>query len=173
MWNSSVEKNFAPIDIHWHLLNVYGDQKVDVSMVRCLAVHFCKDDTDVKDEPCSGWHCTAVIPWNEEHLDQLHPYELTDCDQGTVCRAKYQLQCTGNNSGSIVIPLSLPHVVSRQSTVCEFEPIQGWRWQFPGIRRYLWEVVVSALQTKVNMVVHGVATSEFPNREKVQDALSE
>ena len=25
------KKKMAPIDIHWHLLNVYGDQAVDVS----------------------------------------------------------------------------------------------------------------------------------------------
>ena len=38
----------APIDIHRHLLNVYGDETVDVSIVRWWVVHFSKGDSKVK-----------------------------------------------------------------------------------------------------------------------------
>ena len=54
-----VEK-MAPIDIHQCLLNVYGDQTVDVSTVRQWVVHFSSGNSDVKDKPCSGQPCTAV-----------------------------------------------------------------------------------------------------------------
>ena len=40
-----VEK-MAPIDIHQHLLNVSGDQIVDVSTVRQWVVRFSSDNSD-------------------------------------------------------------------------------------------------------------------------------
>ena len=47
-----VEK-MAPIDIHWCLLYVYGDQTVDVSTVRQWVVRFSRSNSNVKDKPCS------------------------------------------------------------------------------------------------------------------------
>ena len=38
------------IDIHWHLLNIYGDQTVDVSTVRWWVVCFSSGDSDTKDK---------------------------------------------------------------------------------------------------------------------------
>ena len=64
-------EKIAPNDIHRRLLNVYGDQTVDVSTVRRWVVRFSSGDSDVKDKPCSGGSCTAVKPRNEERLDQL------------------------------------------------------------------------------------------------------
>jgi len=61
----------APNDIHWCLLNIYGDQTVDVSSARRCMVHFSSGDSDVKDKPRSGRPCTAVTPWNKERLNQL------------------------------------------------------------------------------------------------------
>jgi len=61
----------APNDIHRRLLSVYGDQTVDVSTVRRWVARFNRGDNDVKDRPRSGRPCTAVIPRNKEHLDQL------------------------------------------------------------------------------------------------------
>ena len=58
----------------WHsstLLNVYGDQTVDISTVRRWVARFSSGDSDAKDKPRSGWPCTAVKPRNEERLDQL------------------------------------------------------------------------------------------------------
>jgi len=43
------------IDIHWHLLNVYGNQGVDVSTVRQWMVFFSSDDSNMQDKPCSRW----------------------------------------------------------------------------------------------------------------------
>jgi len=64
-------EKIAPNDIHRHLLNVYGDQTVDVSTVRRWVARFSSGDSNVKDKPRSGWPCTAVTPRNEERLDQL------------------------------------------------------------------------------------------------------
>jgi hypothetical protein len=58
-------------DIHRRLLNVYGDQTVDVSTVRRWVARFSSGDSDMKDKPRSGRQCTAVTPRNEERLDQL------------------------------------------------------------------------------------------------------
>jgi len=65
-----VEK-IAPHDIHQCLLNVYGDQTVDVSTVRRWVARFSTGDSNVTDKPHSGWPWTAVTPQNEERLDQL------------------------------------------------------------------------------------------------------
>jgi len=65
-----VEK-IASNDIHRRLLNIYGDQTVDVSTVRWWVARFSSGDSDVKGQPLSGQPCTAVTPRNEEHLDQL------------------------------------------------------------------------------------------------------
>jgi hypothetical protein len=64
-------QKIAPNVIHQHLLNVYGDQIVDVRTVRQGVVRFSSGDSDVKDEPRSGQPCTAVTPRNVEHLDQF------------------------------------------------------------------------------------------------------
>jgi len=64
-------EKIAPNDIHRRLLNVYGDQTVDVSTVRRWVVRFSSGDSDVKDKPRSGRPCTAVTPRNKERLDQL------------------------------------------------------------------------------------------------------
>jgi len=61
----------APNDIHRRLLNVYGDQTVDVSTVRRWVACFSSGDSNVKDKPCSRRPCIAVGPRNEEHLDQF------------------------------------------------------------------------------------------------------
>jgi len=58
-------KKIAPNDIHRRLLNVYGDQIVDVSTVRRWVARFSSGDSDVKDKPSSGRPCTAVTPRNE------------------------------------------------------------------------------------------------------------
>ena len=64
------EKKNAPNDIHRRLLNVYGDQTVDVSTMRRWVARFSNGDSDVKDMPRSGRPCIAVTPRNEERLDQ-------------------------------------------------------------------------------------------------------
>jgi hypothetical protein len=53
-------EKIGPIDIHRRLLNVYGDQTVDVSTVRLWVVCFSRGDSYVKDRLRSGWTCTAV-----------------------------------------------------------------------------------------------------------------
>ena len=58
----------APVAIHQCLLNVYGDQTLDVSTVGWWVMCFSNTDNDVKDKPHSGWPCTTQ---NEECLSQL------------------------------------------------------------------------------------------------------
>jgi hypothetical protein len=53
-------EKIVPSDIHRCLLNVYGDQTVDVGRVRPWVVYFSSGDSDIKDKPRSGWPCTAV-----------------------------------------------------------------------------------------------------------------
>jgi hypothetical protein len=55
-------EKMAPIDIQQRLLNVYGDQTVDVSRVRRWVVSFSSGDRDVSDRPRSGRPCTSVSP---------------------------------------------------------------------------------------------------------------
>ena len=44
-------ENMAPIYIHQHLLNIYGDQTVDVSTVRQWVVHFSSGNSDSGSPP--------------------------------------------------------------------------------------------------------------------------
>jgi len=53
-------EKMAPSDIHRRLLNVYGDQTVDVSTVRQWVALFSSGNSDVKDKPRSRRPCTAV-----------------------------------------------------------------------------------------------------------------
>jgi hypothetical protein len=69
-WILHVEK-MAPNDIHWCLLNVYGDQTVDVSTVRQWVARFSSGDSEVKDSPHFKLPCTTVTPQNKERLNQL------------------------------------------------------------------------------------------------------
>ena len=39
-------EKIALIDIYWHLLNIYGDQTVNVSTVRWTVVRFCSSDSN-------------------------------------------------------------------------------------------------------------------------------
>ena len=71
-WIPLCRRKNALMDIYCHSLNVYWeDQKVDVGTVRRWAVCFSSGDSSVKDEPRSGWPCTAVTPRHEVRLDQL------------------------------------------------------------------------------------------------------
>ena len=74
-------EKIEPSDIHRHLLNVYGDQTVDVSTVRRWVARFSSGDSDVKDKPRSGRPCTAVTPRNEERLDLDEPGQTINSDR--------------------------------------------------------------------------------------------
>ena len=49
------EEKMAPIDMHRYLLNVYGDQTVDVSTVRQWVVHLMSGSSD------SGLHHCLLV----------------------------------------------------------------------------------------------------------------
>ena len=51
-----MQKKTAPTDIHWLMLNIYGDQTVDVSTMRWWVVHFSNGNSDVKEKPFPDGH---------------------------------------------------------------------------------------------------------------------
>jgi len=150
-----VEK-ITPTNIHWHLLNVDGDQTVDVSTVRQWVMRFSSGDSHMKDKPCSGCPQTAVTPWNEEPLNQLvnaNQWIITRewCTElnigfnalGTVvamfkhcniCTRWVSQRLTQEQKGHLYVSLSGPT-----------EPIQGWRWQLSRAHGYQWQDMVSPL----------------------------
>ena len=65
-----VEK-MAPTDIHQHLLNIYGDQTVDVSTVRQWVVCFSSGDSDVEEEPCLRQPCRFLQAWHAGSCSSL------------------------------------------------------------------------------------------------------
>jgi len=48
------------IDIHQHMLKVYGDQIGDVNTVK----HFSSDDSNMKHKPCSRQPCSFLWTWH-------------------------------------------------------------------------------------------------------------
>ena len=57
-------EKIASNDNHQCLLNIYGDQTVDVSTVRRWVAHFSSGNNYVKDKLRSGRSFTAVTPQN-------------------------------------------------------------------------------------------------------------
>jgi len=55
-------EKITPNDIHRRLLNVCGNQTVDVSTVKRWMTRCISGDSDVKDKPRSVRPCTAVAP---------------------------------------------------------------------------------------------------------------
>ena len=99
-------EKIAPTDVHECLLNISGDETVDLSTVRWWVVCFSSVNSNVKDKPCSGWPCTAVTPQNEEHLDQL-----IHTNQWIKTRKLYVINFIhANNSGVVEIPQNLSQV---------------------------------------------------------------
>lgn len=64
-------ENVKAVDIHRRLVNVYGDEAVDVSTVRRWVSRFRSNDCTVEDKPRCGRPCTAVTSENEQRLDHL------------------------------------------------------------------------------------------------------
>ena len=58
-------------DIHWHLLNIYGDQTMDVSIVRQSVLPFSSDDSEVKDKLQSRWSCRFLRAWHARFCSSL------------------------------------------------------------------------------------------------------
>ena len=61
-------EQIVPIDIHRHLLKVYGDNTVDVSTVIRWVVRFNSGESEVHDKPRHGRPCSAATPHNEQRL---------------------------------------------------------------------------------------------------------
>jgi hypothetical protein len=59
-------EKIAPVDIHECLLNVYGEQTLDVNTVKWWVVRFSSGNSDERDRPRSRWPFTGVSVRNEE-----------------------------------------------------------------------------------------------------------
>jgi len=103
-------EKMAPNDIHQCLLNVYGDQTVDVSTVRWWVVCFSSSGSDLKDKPHSGQPCTAVTPRNEEHLDQLIHANWWITTRELCTERNIGFNALGNDGGNVAILQSLCQV---------------------------------------------------------------
>jgi len=172
-----VEK-VIPIDIHWHLLNVDGDQRVNVSTLRLWVMHFSSDASDMKDKPHSRWPCTALrTPWNEKCL-LAHPHKLVDYDQGTAwswmltsINWKWWLQHKNIANLWQMGPM-ITHTDTERTLYSglsePIETIQGWKWQFPGSYHCFWWDVVPWVWAKVERAIQEVVTCQFLVKEKVQ-----
>jgi hypothetical protein len=57
-------EQIAPTDIHRCLLNVYGDDTVDVSTVRRWVVHFNGRESEEHNKPRPGHPCSAATVHN-------------------------------------------------------------------------------------------------------------
>jgi len=91
-------KHLSHIDIHWHSVNIYGDQTVDDNTVRRRwALCFHSGNSSMIDKPHSRQSHTTIITQKKECLNKTHPYVSADYDQKTVHGAEYCLQCTGND----------------------------------------------------------------------------
>jgi len=175
------KKTKALTDIHWHLLNVFEDQTVDMSTVRCWVVHFNSGNGDVKDKPCSGCLCTAVTTkWRV--FWSAHPSNVADYDQGTLRKEmltsvcwKWWWQCCSIAKFAPDGSHRCSHW-NRKNTSCTFvspiEPMQGWKWQFAGSHLYQWQDTVSPLWAGVRTAVHGVAYVNSSLKTKLKMQLS-
>ena len=69
-WIPQCRKKIVLTDIYWCLLNLYGDQPVDLSTMRQWVVCFSGGDCGVKDKPCSR------RPWRIFQLWHTGPCSL-------------------------------------------------------------------------------------------------
>jgi len=102
-------EKIAPNDIYGCLLNVYGDQTLDVSTVRRWVARFSSGDSDVKDKPRSGRPCTAVTPRDEERLDQLIRANRRITTTELCTELNIQSQAREEDNLSLAIDNARPH----------------------------------------------------------------
>ena len=128
-------EKISPIDTHWYLLNVYREQTVDRSTVRRWVVCYSSGNSNVKDKPRSGWPHTAVMPWNEEHLDQLTRMNWQTRELCTELNIGFKA-CNGSNLGisQSLLQVSPKNTHRRTERTLHAslsrptEPIQSRRW---------------------------------------------
>ena len=108
------------------MINVDGDQTVDVCTVKWWVVHFSSGNSDMKDKLYSEHPCTADSPENEEHL-----YLLIHVNQQIINRELFIEKNISFNALEMVVATlyyykfvpGVPHKCSnkyRKNTVCKF-----------------------------------------------------
>ena len=168
----------ASTDIHQCLLNVCGDQPVDVSTVRQWVVHF------------SWWQQSKTQAMLQTAMHSCH-HEMKSVfiNSRTTTSRLQPGNCTELNSDFKALKIMV--AVLEYRSLCQVDPmnahsrtertpyislsalvelIWGWRWQFPGFHHYQWWDVVRPLRAGVKMVIHGVVTCEFSIEEYVHKA---
>jgi len=87
-------EKMVPIDFYSCLLNVSGDQTVDLSIAKWWVVHFSSGNSDLKDKTHSRLPCTAAIPQNDE-VSISSSARISGLWAELCPRAEYQLQPLG------------------------------------------------------------------------------
>jgi len=100
-----VEK-MATIATQWHLLNIFGDQTVDVSAVRQWVLfqqwqQWCERQATFQ----TAVHSCHTVKWRASQLPHL--CKLEDYNQETVYGYEYWIQCFWNDDGNVGISQSL------------------------------------------------------------------
>ena len=114
----------------------------------------------------------ATVTWKTSHIPdgyaQLSHHEVRNISissfawirrlwTGNEYGAEYWLQCIQNDCSSQMCPMNTHTGTERKSQASlsqTFEPVWGWRWQFPESHHYWWQNVVTPLW----VVVHGMVT---------------
>lgn len=147
--NSFMWEKMAPIDILWHLLNMYGDQKVDVSTVRagwCISAVMTVTWKSLKS--CSRQPCAAITPQvksisisSSAWISGSRP---GDCVQSwilqwnfsaletVVTMSEYHSLCQDGPMNADAGTERTPYA----NLLGPIEPMQGWWWQFLGSHNY-------------------------------------
>ena len=137
-WIAPCGKN-CTLDIHWHLPNIYGDQKVNVNSVKQRVLCFSSGNTSRKDK--KAVHICHTMKGRLS--GSAHAYESVDCEQEPVYRAEHCISCFEKKNVTIAIEQSLHQVGTMKahpgtertvyaSLSGTTEPIHSSRWQFPG-----------------------------------------
>ena len=109
-------EKMATIDIHWFLLNVYGDWTLDVSTVSQWVL-FSSGTLTWK--TTHRWLCTVVTPQNEECLDQLIHTSWQTKTRELRKELNISFNVFQNNGGNVGISQSL-HQVGPTNTIYIF-----------------------------------------------------
>ena len=74
----STAEKIPPVDLHRHMLTVYGDKCVDVSTVRCWIWHFEQEveEASLCDKARSGRPLTATAQSLHEDVEDLIGIEV-------------------------------------------------------------------------------------------------
>ena len=117
-------EKIAPIDIHWCLLHVYGNQIVDVSTVKWWMVCFRSGDGHVKGKPQSGRPYRFLQVQHAGYFSlllKIHSYWWWLCWKRVFCSREFALSnCVIVLFVSVVVSMEINRGHYFQSDLCIF-----------------------------------------------------